>query len=169
MAAKLVGMALETRGLTPVAKLVLVGLADCSNALTGACFPSKAWLADVAEVSERHVQRCIKTLEERGLITVNRRSGKSSYYGLFPNGPETLGLPPPETPRHPTRDIAVSPTRDTAMSPESERTRKNRDESDADTVDNFAPHHFCRTAMAFIDNPKSMCPDCTESEKEATI
>ena len=141
MSAKLVGRALEMRGLSKAEKLILIGLADCSNSSTGACYPSISWLAAVAEVSERHAVRCVKELESLRLIRVDRRPGRSSDYVIFPvddlgSTPDTMTGPTPDTmtgvemsplsPRHDITpggsDIAMSGGSDTAMSPEPERT-----------------------------------------------
>lgn len=138
MSATLVGLALERRGLSKTEKLVLIGLADCSNTATGECFPAIPWLSRVALCSERHASRCVKHLETMRLILVARRPGKSSNYIVFPSQellstPDTMsGVTPdthvggrdvtPDTMSGVTPDIAMSGTPDIAMSDEPERT-----------------------------------------------
>ena len=170
MSAKLVGLALTQAGLHPTEKLILIGLADCTNTVTGKCFPSVSWLANVAECSERTVQRWLRALEDKRLIETVPRAGTSSIY-LVLQGGDTHVTPTSEgvTPMSPGGDIAMSPTPDIAMSPEPEGTRKNRGtaaelEPDGSSA---APHHYCRTARSFVDVPKSECPTQCQPE-EAT-
>lgn len=70
MASKLVGLALEVKGLSPRAKLVLIAIADATNAKDGRSFPSRKQLAEVAECSVDTVDRSINVLVAEGLLTV---------------------------------------------------------------------------------------------------
>lgn len=70
MASKLVGLALEVKGLSPRAKLVLIAIADATNSKDGLSFPSRKQLAEVAECSVDTVDRSIKDLVAEGLLTV---------------------------------------------------------------------------------------------------
>lgn len=54
--------------LEPVAKLVLLALANRTNHETGACFPGQKLLAKECGMSDRNVRRHLKDLERRGLI-----------------------------------------------------------------------------------------------------
>lgn len=53
----------------PIAKLVLIGLADYYNAEKGYAWPSVERLANMADCSVRTVQRKLKDLEDKGFIT----------------------------------------------------------------------------------------------------
>jgi hypothetical protein len=161
MSAKLVGQALAAKGLHPTEKLILIGLADCTNTATGACFPSVAWLADeVAECSTRQVRRWLRSLEDRGWIETVSRPGTSSRYVV--HTPDTDVRPPrasvSDHPGH-TPDIAMSGTPDIAMSAEPEGTCRTAAVDDVDV-----PHHYCRPVSAFVDHPIGDCPECTPSD-----
>ena len=65
----------------PVAKLVLVSLADHANQ-NGGCFPSVARLSRRCNLSRRSVQRHLRALESLGFIKSNHRIGTSSDYSL---------------------------------------------------------------------------------------
>lgn len=82
--------AIKQRTKTATDKLVLIVLSDCHNRETGACFPSYKFVADHAQCSERQVGRSINSLEEYGLITVQRDKGKSNNYNLNFNTPDKL-------------------------------------------------------------------------------
>ena len=60
MSIKAVSWALEQYVSDPVAKLVLIGIADRYNDERGYAWPSVAWLATAASVTDRTVQRKIK-------------------------------------------------------------------------------------------------------------
>lgn len=68
MSFKATAWAWEQTGLKPSSKMVLLCLADCHNPRKG-CFPSQAYIADQCEMDRATVNRHLKTLEERGLIT----------------------------------------------------------------------------------------------------
>lgn len=70
--------AMQSRGLGPTAKLILVALADRHNDDTRACHPSQARLAADAEVSRATLNRHLKTLEECGeIVRVERIDGNT--------------------------------------------------------------------------------------------
>jgi pyocin large subunit-like protein len=99
MSALLVGRALAVKGISSTDKLVLIGLADCTNTASGLCFPSVGWLAEtVTETTERTVQRSLRRLETRGLIATVKRPGTSSMYTVFPPGAAGVG---PSIAHHP--------------------------------------------------------------------
>lgn len=68
MAVQVMGEALRTTGVTSTEKLVLIGLADHANHDGTGAWPSVATLAEYADVTERTVQRCLRSLEDKGLI-----------------------------------------------------------------------------------------------------
>lgn len=162
MSAKLVGQALTLRGLNPTEKLILIALADCTNTATGRCMPSIPWLSEVAEKSERTVQRWLRSLEDRRIIAVIPRAGTSNMYQVFPHGGDMYVTTTGDTgvrgggvtPVSPRGDRALSPRGDTQMSPEPEGTRNNRG-------DDPLPHHYCRATSRFVDHPIVDCDDCS--------
>ncbi|WP_157935158.1 helix-turn-helix domain-containing protein [Vibrio sp. 10N.286.49.B3] len=59
-----------------MAKLVLLKIADNAN-VHGHCFPSYGYLAKMCELSLRTVQKHVKGLEEKGLLTITHRHAKN--------------------------------------------------------------------------------------------
>lgn len=80
-------------GLPPGCKLVLILLADMANE-NGVCWPGVALLARDAECDARQAQRHLRMLEERGLLRVQRRPGRTNLYILQMDG--VTPAPPPE-------------------------------------------------------------------------
>jgi hypothetical protein len=89
MSIKAVSWALEQYVSDPVAKLVLVGIADRYNDEQGYAWPSVAWLAKAASVSDRTVQRKIKLLSDQGFLAADRMTGGTSHYRLMMSGVTT--------------------------------------------------------------------------------
>lgn len=79
--------------LTAHQKIVLLALADRADE-KGMCWPSIGWLVSRTSMSERGVQKTIRTLEELGLLERQNWSGRSNRF--------VLNLPP--HPVHPTED-----------------------------------------------------------------
>jgi len=172
MSIKLVSMVLELPAIGRANRLVLLGLADCSNAKTGLCFPSKATLATVAECTPRQVQRSLRDLEDMGLISTVQRPGRSSLYALFPNGIHALrgdiASPQGETQRLGGGDTRVSGG-ETPASPEPERTGIKHLTEPSTDVDNSASYHYCRSSKTMAIGPKSHCTEgCTDPAEEST-
>lgn len=96
--------------LDPTLKLVLLALADNASDVGDKCWPSIKLVSRKSCISERTVQRCIKTLEERGFIKVTRRfrnnkSQTSNSYQLNISAPDKLS--PPRELCHPRDDMSV--------------------------------------------------------------
>lgn len=73
-------------GLTTHEKLVLILLANHRNKAHGYAYPSVSKLARGGGMCENAVRKCIKSLEARGLIMVERnagRGGTNRYWILF--------------------------------------------------------------------------------------
>ncbi len=71
--------------LPPTQKLVLMALSDHSND-QGMCFPGMDGIAEKCNISRSTVIRCIKKLEENGLISVKRRKNpktKKQYVNQY--------------------------------------------------------------------------------------
>lgn len=99
--------ALRVGGLTPRAKLVLIGLADGADRATWSCYPSRKTLAEVGDCSVDTVDRAMKELIHAGHIKVSGRTrnggGQSSnLYTLTPS--RNYAAPPP-----PAADLRPSP------------------------------------------------------------
>ncbi|HQY94738.1 helix-turn-helix domain-containing protein [Caldilinea sp.] len=78
--------------LSPSERLVLVVLAHYENSRTGRCNPSQAAIATRVNLTERHVNRLLQGLRERGLIAfVDGRGGRnvSNHYTItIPANPD---------------------------------------------------------------------------------
>lgn len=68
MSIQAVGWALEQYIPKPIAKLILVSLANHTNLETGRCYPSIATIAHEASCSDRSVQRHLPYLVEGGFV-----------------------------------------------------------------------------------------------------
>ena len=79
----------------PLAKLLLICLADRANKETGQCWPSLARLCKDTDMSHASVARKLLMLEELGLIKRDQRDNTSTLYTMSPT--ET-SLSPTETP-----------------------------------------------------------------------
>ena len=64
----------------PLAKLLLIALADRADKDTGQCWPSIARLCEDTEMSRASVTRRLIKLEEQGLIKRQHRDQKSTLY-----------------------------------------------------------------------------------------
>lgn len=85
-------MALHLTGISTRAKLVMIGLADCSNDDTFTCYPSRKHLAQIGDCSVDTVDRAVKELTEALLIDVQPqyRDGTDrvpsvNLYRVFPS------------------------------------------------------------------------------------
>src|SRR5437773_1343428 len=70
MSIQAVAWALEQDIRKPLAKLILVSLADHADHVTGRCYPPIKLIAHEASCSDRSVQRYLPHLEEQGFIRV---------------------------------------------------------------------------------------------------
>lgn len=88
MSSKAVAWALAVYGISPRAKLILLGLADSANSDTWSCFPGRKQLAIVGDCSLNTVDRMLLELADAGLVSRAQRSGErgliSSLYTLHP-------------------------------------------------------------------------------------
>ena len=82
MGAKAVGMALEVPVGDPLAKLILIAVADHWNQSTGDAWPSVDRLVTLTESSRSTVLRKLKLLEDKGLIRRTKRYNKTDLYQL---------------------------------------------------------------------------------------
>lgn len=82
MSIKAVSWALEYKLTDPIAKLVLIGIADKYNDERGFAWPSVKWLATAASCSDRTVRRKLKDLEQLGLLVIDHRFNDTSCYRL---------------------------------------------------------------------------------------
>ncbi len=84
MSHKASAWAMDQKVKTPLEKLVLLILADCHNAETGACFPSLPFIAGRASCTTRGVIKAIESLEKQGLIGMKKELGKVNQYAINP-------------------------------------------------------------------------------------
>jgi hypothetical protein len=81
---------------SPTHKFVLVCLADQANE-QGYCWPAVCTIAEWTCLSDRTVQRAIRDLCAAGLLSVTKRSGRSTMYQVHPPqsnmGGDTLSPP----------------------------------------------------------------------------
>ena len=92
MSIKAVTWAFEQKLNDSVAKLVLIGIADRYNTEFGYAYPAIKWLAQVADCSERTVQRKIQFLQEIGMVSVLQTHSKDPKT----RGTNKYNLPPLE-------------------------------------------------------------------------
>jgi len=74
---------LEYPNLKPSAKLIYNALAYYANNQSQSCFPSITRLASLTGLHKDTVSNCIKILEEKGFIKVERKSGENNQYVLL--------------------------------------------------------------------------------------
>lgn len=85
-------MALHLSGISTRAKLVMIGLCDCSNDDSFTCYPSRKLLAQIGDCSVDTVDRAIKELIDADLIDVQHqfrddgdRIPSANLYRVFPH------------------------------------------------------------------------------------
>lgn len=83
MSIKAVSWALEYKLTDPIAKLVLIGIADKYNDERGFAWPSVKWLATAASCSDRTVRRKLTDLEQQGIIAIDHRFNDTNCYRLL--------------------------------------------------------------------------------------
>ena len=71
----------QQQGLRWTWKLVLLALADRADE-SGRCYPSEARLTRDTGMNRKTIIKAIASLEEEGLVTVDRRSGEVNVYQL---------------------------------------------------------------------------------------
>jgi len=86
--------------------IVLMVLADCADAETGTCFPSKRHIAHHARMSIPTVKRVLAALKADGWISVSKNTRKdgSSTANIYSVSFEKLGLERVVRRRHARRD-----------------------------------------------------------------
>ena len=96
MSLRAITLALETTGLSPSEKLVLIVLANYANE-KNQCWPSQKTLAKLTELTDRSIRNCLSSLEQKGLIyrTHQQRSdGSRSSDMIQIIQPEIISAPP---------------------------------------------------------------------------
>lgn len=91
MSVRAISMALHLSGISTRAKLVMIGLCDCANDDTFACFPSRKHLAAIGDCSVDTVDRALKELADASLVDVQcqfkddgGRIPAANLYRVFP-------------------------------------------------------------------------------------
>src|SRR5690349_12704359 len=64
--------------LGPADKIVLLAIAQHADPQTGECWPSRATLAEMTGLTERHVTNALKRIEEVGEATITRGLGRGN-------------------------------------------------------------------------------------------
>lgn len=133
----IVGEALRCQRVSGSVKLVLVALADCAND-AGVSWPSVGYLASVASVDARSVQRILTRLEAIGLLKRGDRPGRSTVYELQR---AAFGLPLFDDPKagrgrragtRRTPDSSVTP--DTTVTPQRNASSRGNNAAQPPTV-----------------------------------
>lgn len=106
-------MILETEALTLHEKMVYISLRRFMNNSTDTAFPGAKRLARMSRMSERKVRECIKSLNEKGWVGVERRQNDTNLY-TFLNPPVPLG---PEQDAVPHARHAVPPMQEVQYPP----------------------------------------------------
>lgn len=118
--------------------LVMLALADWCND-QGYCWPAYDTLAEKARVSKSTAIRSIKTLEEKGVLRVERNSGRSqqnTYILLLENMAALKGVtltPPPEKVSNPTEKVSKPPLKGVTGDTQTVRNRQEPCVGDAAT------------------------------------
>ena len=112
----------------PIAKFVLVVLADHYNDSTGECWPSVDTISTITGCSRRTVLRKLKALEQAGLIARKKRYNKTDLYQIV-IGDNLTG-------------VTVSPLGVTSWHTNSYRTLNNKKEKKIKIVD-WKPDDDC--------------------------
>lgn len=108
--------AVQQRTASPTAKLVLIVLAHHLNDKTGQCDPGNLLIAELAQCTDRSVNKSLRELEELKLIRVRRAPGMRSSYEINHRnefGGEIISAPkkktkPPNTVRGSTEKNCTS-------------------------------------------------------------
>lgn len=120
-------------------KMVLLCLCDHAND-SGHCWPSIARMAAKCSVSERTVQRAIKSLNDRGIVSWDDVPGRSHRFVIDPRhivtpdtvSPLTMTTKPP-TQCHPTPDT-VSPKPSITIKQPSKNNKAQKPDGVCDAV-----------------------------------
>lgn len=84
-------------------KIVLISLADQAND-SGVCWPALSTLMRRTGLSERAIQNAFKWLEQCGVLSIKRATGKSNMFTISPTGftanPRTTCTPAADAPPH---------------------------------------------------------------------
>lgn len=92
-------------------KMVLLCLCDHAND-DGTCWPSMARVARKCSVTDRTVQRTVRQLEEKGILTLESAPGRPHKFHIDPRHrvtPDTVS-PPTESRPHPRHSVTPPPT-----------------------------------------------------------
>lgn len=108
MSTEAITWALSVHGLSPRAKLVLIGLADSADKASWACFPSRKSLAEIGDCSVDTVDRAMKEIIAAGhlKVTGRTRNGGGQSSNLYTLTPSRNYAAPPEN--HPDRGRKVA-------------------------------------------------------------
>lgn len=68
-----INAAIESSGLTPTEKLILILLANDANSDTGQCWRSQHRLAEIAGVTRQCVNKTVKALERKGMLSIENQ------------------------------------------------------------------------------------------------
>lgn len=89
---------------TPTTKLVLFILSNYADE-NHSCYPSEKKLAELVGVSDRQIRRCITSLVNDGLISIETRKGTSNRYYLgMDTDVQTLRTPTSSNTKEDTKD-----------------------------------------------------------------
>ena len=113
MSVKAIGWAFEQKVDDPLAKLVLLALADHFNESTGDAWPSIDRLVSVTEGSRSTVIRKLKKLEQVGFISREKRYNKTDVYRINFTGvtetPQTVSTGVTLTPQEQSTGVTETP------------------------------------------------------------
>lgn len=129
-------------------RLVLLALADHADDESWSCWPSVPRLARKARVSERTVQRCLRSLAEAGHIEVESQGADVRRADRRPNR-YTIRRGDSVTPR-------------SGVTPETERGDNQR----ADGVTLLSPEPSVEPPVKPSENPSSTAVDRAETERQ---
>lgn len=152
--------AIELEGLTPTENHVLLLLANRHNKDSGLCYPSMSRISSESGMARRTVIRAVKSLEQKGLLTIEKTFGKTHHYRLHTSATVTpvteshqsQRVTPPVTESHNTRDRESHEPKRTVKNPKNRKTKLPKDFGISDGVREWAEKNGHRRLNAHLEN-----------------
>lgn len=159
MSAKLVGAVLDLDGISATEKLLLVVLADSTNAATFRCDPGWARIARQTGLSESGARKVADRLVKKGLLEKSNRSGRTNTYRVLPRStPDSTLLPQSDRGGATQGDRGSVTPGVTANQKEPEKNRDRREHRSVDRARRqlLDGHHHWRPGT----DPSGACAEC---------
>ncbi len=140
MSVKLLSLVFDLDGITATEKIVLLFLADSTNAETQRCDPGWQRIADKCGLSKTGTRKITQRLIDKGYLSKTEREGKSNAYIVLPKGcnpvaPSDLGVQPRVT-------DGVQPTVAGGVQPRVAPNQKEPEDNRAESSTNSEGEHW---------------------------